>query len=150
VEREWVQRRLQTLLDRIDPAPYAAVMLLCTGEFPGLTGPGLFLDAQHVVDHGTAALCSGVERIGVLLPLIEQSEEFHLRPDPGQELLFAHASPYRGDRFPEAARELAGTDLIVMHCMGYTEAQREIVARGSGSPVLLARRMVATALANLL
>lgn len=150
VRKEWVRNGLQTLLGRIDPAPYAAVMLLCTGEFPGLTGPGLFLDAQHVVDHGTAALCSGVERVGVLLPLMEQAEEFHLRPGPGQKLLFSHASPYLGERFTEAARELAGTDLIVMHCMGYTEAQRDLVARVSGRPVLLARRMVATALANLL
>ena len=148
--KAWVQHRLQKLLDRIDPAGYTGVVLLCTGEFPGLKGPGLFLDAQHLVDHGTAALCSGAKRIGVLLPLAEQAEDFHLRPGPHQELTLSHASPYEGHRFPEATRELAGASLIVMHCMGYTEAQREVVAQVSGRPVLLARRLVATALANLL
>jgi protein AroM len=37
-----------------------------------------------------------------------------------------------------------------MHCMGYTEAQRAVVAEASGRPVLLARRMVASALSQLL
>ena len=88
--------------------------------------------------------------MGVLLPLPEQARGFHLRPTPDQEILFSHASPYEGDRFTQGARELAGADLVVMHCMGYTETQREVVARISGRPVLLARRLVATALANLL
>jgi protein AroM len=150
LRKSWVQRRLQGLLDTIDSQGFTAVVLLCTGAFPGLRGPGLFLDAQHLVDHGTAGLCAGASRIGVLLPLAEQAHEFHLRPTEGQELVFSHASPYREDRFEEAARELSHVDLVVMHCMGYTEAQREVVAEVSGRPVLLARRLVATALVNLL
>jgi protein AroM len=97
-----------------------------------------------------AGLCAGARRIGVLLPLAEQAQGFHLRPAVGQQLEFGHASPYEGSRFEAAARELSGADLVVMHCMGYTEAHRETVARVSGRPVLLARRLVATALANLL
>jgi len=150
VRKGWVERRLPELLDGIDPMGYTAVVLLCTGEFPGLQGPGLFLDAQHLVDHGMAGLCAGVRRIGVLLPLEEQAQGFHLSPAEGQRLEFSHASPYEGNRFEAAARELPDVDLVVMHCMGYTEAQRETVARVSGRPVLLARRLVATALANLL
>jgi protein AroM len=150
VRKGWVERRLPELLDGIDPMGYTAVVLLCTGEFPGLQGPGLFLDAQHLVDYGMAGLCAGARRVGVLLPLAEQAQEFHLRPVEGQELEFSHASPYEGNRFEAAARELSRVDLVVMHCMGYTEAQRETVARVSGQPVLLARRLVATALANLL
>ena len=145
-----MQRRLQNLLNRLDPEPYTAVVLLCTGEFPGLKGPGLFLDAQHLVDHGAAGLSAGAKRLGLLLPLAEQTEESHWRPGPDQELLVSHASPYEGHRFVAAARELSEADLIVMHCMGYTEVHREEVARVSGRPVLLARRLVATALANLL
>jgi len=148
--KRWLQSRLQTLLDSLDPRRFAAVVLLCTGEFPGLRGAGLFLDAQHLVDFGVAALSPGAQRLGVLLPLAEQADTFHLRPGPGQEIRFSHASPYAEGRFEEAARELADADLIVMHCMGYSEAQRGVVAGVSGKPVLLARRLVATALVNLL
>lgn len=150
VGKEWVHRRIQELLDSVDPGGYTAVVLLCTGEFPGLRGPGLFLDAHALVDHGAAALCAGAKRIGLLLPLIEQAEDFPLRPEPGQELIVSHASPYAGRRFDDAGRELAEADVIVMHCMGYTQPQREVIAQVSGRPVLLARRLVAAALSNLL
>jgi protein AroM len=150
LRRRWVQDRVQELLDALDPEPFTAVLLLCTGAFPGLRGPGLFLDAQHLVDFGAAGLCAGARRVGILLPLAEQAQGFRLSPPGSAELLFSHASPYGGNRFEEAGRELASADLLVMHCMGYTEAHRELVARASGRPVLLARRLVATALANLL
>ena len=45
---------------------------------------------------------------------------------------------------------MSKTDLIVMHCMGYTEAMRRRVAAITGKPVLLARRVVADAVAQLL
>jgi len=67
--------------------------------------------------------------------------------------VLAHASPYSPsaeDRLDDAARELAATDFIVMHCMGYTDAMRRRVARVSGRPVLLARRLVAGAVTQLL
>jgi len=142
--------RLQGMLDGLGRDPSAVTVLLCTGEFPGLRGPGVFLDAQHLVDHGVAALCAGMERIGLLLPAAEQAEEFHWKPASHQELRVTWASPYVGDRFDEAARELSGCDAVVMHCMGFTEEQRRRVARTSGRPVLLARRFVAAAVAQLL
>ena len=142
--------RLQGILDGLGRDPSAVTVLLCTGEFPGLRGPGVFLDAQHLVDHGVAALCAGMERIGLLLPAAEQAEEFHWKPASHQELRVTWASPYVGDRFDEAARELSGCDAVVMHCMGFTEEQRRRVARTSGRPVLLARRFVAAAVAQLL
>ncbi len=150
VSKAWMQRRLQEILDGREADPSAVVVLLCTGEFSGLRAPGLFLDAQHLVDHGVAALCSGMRRIGVILPLAEQEDEFHYRPGPEQELRTTFASPYEGDRFDAAGAELAGCDVIVMHCMGYTEEHRRRVAAASGRPVLLARRLVRSAVAQLL
>jgi protein AroM len=150
VAKSWMQPRLQRLLDDL-PADRATVtVLLCTGEFPGLRGPGIFLDAQHLVDHGIAALCAGMHDIGLLLPLAEQAESFHFRPAPHQQMRVSHASPYVGDRFDRAGAELAPCDVVVMHCMGYTEDQRRRVARASGRPVLLARRFVAAGVAQLL
>ena len=97
-----------------------------------------------------AALCAGMHRIGVLLPLAEQADDFHYQPDAHQELVTSWASPYRGDRFDEAGRELATCDAVVLHCMGYSEEHRRRVAEASGRPVLLARRMVAAGLGQLL
>ncbi|MHB1194178.1 MAG: AroM family protein [Longimicrobiales bacterium] len=150
VGKSKMHARLQRILDGLGRDPSAVTVLLCTGEFPGLRGPGVFLDAQHLVDHGVAALCAGMGRVGLLLPAAEQAGEFHWRPAPHQELSVTWASPYVGDRFDEAARELSDCDAVVMHCMGFTEEQRTRVARSSGRPVLLARRFVAAAVAQLL
>jgi len=150
VSRPRMHERLQALLDADPDDRNDVTVLLCTGAFPGLRGPALFLDAQHLVDHGVAALCAGMRRIGLLLPLAEQAAHFHWTPEPHQEVRSAHASPYVGDRFGEAGAELAGCDAIVMHCMGYTENQRRRVAEASGRPVLLARRLVASGVAQLL
>jgi len=150
VRKSWIARRLQDVLDGIDPEDYLAVVLLCTGEFSDLHFDGLFLDAQNLVDHGTDAICAGAHRIGVLLPLIEQSQEFHYKTRPDQELRFAAVSPYEGDEFPAAAQALSDCDVIVMHCMGYTEAQRTSLVALTGKPVLLARRLVGAGIAQIL
>ena len=150
VGKRKIQDRLQALLDGLDGTRYSAIVLLCTGEFPGLVGPGLFLDAQHIVDHGVAALCHGIDRLGLVLPLAGQIDEFHYTPPEGQQLIAADASPYEGDRLEQAGAELRGCDIVVMHCMGYSEAHRTIVAAASGAPVLLARHLVAAALTQLL
>lgn len=156
--KRWVSERLQRLLDGIDPSatdsgaasPPEATVLLCTGDFPGLRGRGLFLDAQHLVDHGVDALSQRASTVGVLVPLHRQEGEHHYAPSGGRRLRTAHATPYGDDDFVAAGRALSDCDLVVMHCMGYTEAQRGAVAEGSGRPVLLARRLVASALAQLL
>ena len=149
VRKSWIARQLQDMLDEIDPEDYLAVILLCTGEFSDLHFGGLFLDAQHLVDHGTDAICAGAHRIGVLVPLIEQSQEFHYMPSPDQELRFAAASPYEGDELAGAAQALSDCDVIVMHCMGYTETQRTALSASTGKPVLLARRLVGAGMAQI-
>jgi protein AroM len=105
-----------------------------------------------VVDAAVEALAppGGGRRLGLLLPLREQAGEFHLRPVPGRSLVAAHASPYAGDRLEAAARDLRDADLVVMHCVGYTEAMRRRVMAVTGRPALLARRLVAGAVAQLL
>ena len=150
VAKDWMRERLQGLLDRTDPADYDLAVLLCTGYFGHLRWPGLFVEAQAVVDHGVAALAGDAATLGVLVPLRRQIDEFvyPLRAAK-QQLRLDYASPYGEDRLEAAAAALADTDLIVMHCMGYTEAMRQTVARASGRPVLLARRLVAAAVGQL-
>jgi protein AroM len=145
----WMRERLQELLTRLADEDFLVVVLLCTGHFGGLQASGLFLEAQAIVDHATAAFAESARSIGVMVPLFEQMAEFHFQPRHDQTLRLSHASPYTEGRMVQAAQELADADLIVMHCIGYTEAMRRTVADTSGRPTLLARRLVATAVAQL-
>ena len=144
-----IQRRLQALFDDLDRQGLAFIVLLCTGFFPGLSSRTLLVEAQRVADHLTQALAEGAARIGVLVPHAEQMSELHQIVPQRIEVRTAFASPYGGDRLADAGRELAECDLIVMHCMGYDEAMRVKVAKASGRPVLLAQRMLAAAVAQL-
>ncbi|WER47189.1 AroM family protein [Cupriavidus sp. WKF15] len=143
---------LARLMASLDEQDFDALVPLCTGTaLPALRT--LVIEPQQVVDHLTVALAQGCRQLGIVLPLAAQVEGFHLiRPVPC-ELRVTHASPYTdGDdgRFAQAGEALRGCDLIVMHCMGYTEAMRAEVARHARAPVLLSNRMVARVLGDVL
>ena len=149
IGKEKTQARWQSLFNRLDSESFDALVLLCTGYFPGLESRTLLVEAQRVVDHMTHALAEGANRIGVMVPHEAQIAELHDVAPPGVAVQGAYASPYGGNRFSEAAEQLADCDIIVMHCMGYTEAQRSQVQATSCRPVLLAQRMLAAGVAQL-
>ncbi len=149
VRKSWVRERVQHVLDDAARERFDLTVLLCTGYLPELQAPGLFLEAQAIVDHAVMAMTRRADSVGVMVPLEEQIEEFHFQPREGQVLRLSHASPYRPGRLEQAGRQLADVDVVVMHCMGYTGSMRETVASASGRPVLLARRLVAAAVGQL-
>jgi protein AroM len=147
-------QRLQALFDRLDSQGFDAICLLCTGYFEHIGSKTLLIEAQRVVDATVDALSLGCRNLGVMLPLQRQVAEFHVQGSGQRQVTATHYSPYSdaqgGDRLQPAARELAGCDLIVMHCMGYSEPMRQRVADLVDKPVLLARRIVAGAIQQII
>ncbi len=145
---------LARLMTSLDEQGFDALVPLCTGTaLPALRT--LVIEPQRVVDHLTVALAQGCRQLGIVLPLAAQVDDFHLIRPVSCELRITHASPYTdadgdGARFVRAGQTLRGCDLIVMHCMGYTEAMRAEVARHARAPVLLSNRMVARVLGDVL
>jgi protein AroM len=150
LEAGWAHRRVEEMVRELDDGGIDVFVLLCTGRFHGLSPRGILVAAGPVVDHGLAAIAESARSIGVLLPNEGQKASFRCEPAGDRPFVLSHASPYSGDRFQTAARELEGTDLVVMHCMGYTEPMRRKIAEETGKPVLLARRMLAAAVAQVL
>lgn len=156
VSKEWAQGRLQQIFDRIDRERFDLLVLLCTGHFPTLHSRTLMVEAQRVVDGFVDALAVDGCRLGVMVPLARQVDEFHVRGDARRDVRLTHFSPYAGDQLATASRlerateELADSDMIVMHCMGYDEAMRARVAARTTRSVVLARRVVAGAIAQLI
>lgn len=136
--------RLQEIFARLDVQEYDLIVLLCTGHFAPFIVRTPFLEPQLVVDNFVRGLSYGARTLGVLVPNEKQTDEFH--GIDGLESRLSFATPYGTPRFAEAGHELAGTDVIVMHCMGYSETMRREVAAAAGRPVLLSRRMVAHAI----
>jgi protein AroM len=145
VAKAAMQRRLEHLFAAVDGRGFDLIVLLCTGHFAPFALRTPLLEAQSVVDHFTDGLTYGVATLGVMVPHPEQCAGFHGIGD--KRIRATHASPYAAPRFTEAARELRDTDAVVMHCMGYDAAMQREVAAVTGRPVLLARRLVASAVA---
>jgi len=148
IGKAWTQARLQAIVDRLDRQDVDLIVLLCTGYFDGLRSRTLLIEPQRIVDHTVDALAEGGRRVGVLVPLAAQVPEFARRLGARWPVRVSHASPYVPGRLAEAAAELAGSELIVMHCMGYDETMRREVVAVSGRPVLLARRLLAATVAQ--
>lgn len=145
IGKDQTRDRLQALFDRLDGEGFDAITLLCTGHFEHLGSKTLLIESQRVVDATVDAFSLGCQNLGVILPLERQVQEFHVQSDADRKIKATHYSPYSGDRLDAAAREVADCDLIVMHCMGYSEAMRTKAAAVTNKPVLLARRIVAGA-----
>ena len=146
-----VDRRLHAILAELDAVGFDLLVLLCTGQFTRFSLRTPFIEPQHTVDHFVQGLTYGAQRIGILLPNPAQIDEFH--GIPGVATKAASASPYLPD--PEAALRQAGaaladTDMIVMHCIGYSDSMRQVVKQASRRPVLVSRRLVAHAIDLLL
>ncbi|EJO27751.1 AroM family protein [Achromobacter marplatensis] len=149
------EARLAAVMQQADGAGYDVLVPLCTGTAiaPMRT---LVVEPQQVVDHLVAGLSQHCHKVGLVVPLAEQVDFFHMAVPLSCETQVVHASPYEADagqaarNFAEAGQALASCDLIVMHCMGYAERMRQAVAQASGRPVLLSNRLVAQALSQLL
>jgi protein AroM len=151
LEADWAHHRVAQIVREIDDGRIDVFVVLCTGRFEGLAPRAILIAAGPVVDHGLAAIAESASSIGVLLPNEGQKASFRCEPAGNRRFVLSHVSPYSpytDDRWDAAARELAGADLVVMHCMGYTESMRRKLAEKMGKPVLLARRMVAAAVAQ--
>ncbi|ULL14566.1 AroM protein [Paenibacillus sp. H1-7] len=147
MSREKIQPILQAKIDQLEQSGIKQILLLCTGVFPGLsTSTSYLIEPDHIIPPTVKAMVGG-RRFGVIVPLEEQMESLRPKYEPvGLDPIFAVASPYHNNEanFHQAAMELKDqADVILLDCMGYTEASRELVARASGLPVVLSNAIMA-------
>ena len=130
------------------------ILLLCTGHFPRFESQALVLESQRIVDHALEAVLSPERTLGIFVPLAEQTQEMaanlkHITP----KVAAINASPYQDvSHLKEAAKKMAAhkPDLVVLHCMGYNEEHRRIMAEVLNTPSFVAISIVGRTIAELL
>lgn len=144
VAKESVLPLLAGAVKRVVADGARVVVVLCTGEFPGLTAPVPLVFPDRVL-RGTVDALLPDSILGVLMPHPGQGPLMERKwAAPGRSLRCAAASPYTGAaELGARAEELrsAGAQLIVMDCMGYTAEMKQAVAT-AGVPTILANRLV--------
>jgi len=154
VAKRFIVPRVQKCIDLLSQKGADVIVFICTGHFPPFPSKRLFVEAQKIVDHFILALHGENERMGVLIPLpdqIEQTRKKYHRLKGG--FIIKAASPYAADdEVSLAAEELKKADpqVIVMHCIGYTQAMKKRVMEITGKPTVLARSLVARTLKELI
>jgi protein AroM len=142
--------RLQACLDRLGDDADASV-ILCAGVFPA------FRSAHPVVmpERCMAAMVDAVfdgGRLGVIVPIAQQIDSYRARwVRVDSKVTVVVASPYDDPaRLVDAGDALrrAGASLVVMECMGFTSAMKQIVRDVTGAPALLPASALARVLAE--
>ncbi|MCX5415571.1 AroM family protein [Streptomyces sp. NBC_00059] len=147
---------LQSRIDQVEDAGADVVVLLCTGEFPGLrTRRARLVEPDALVTGYVGTVLRG-SRVGFVVPLPEQVTEAREKwravvPSPA----FTTASPYaeNDQALCTAARTHveAGADALMLDCMGYGSHHRGVLrAAGVVLPVLTPGAVVGAALGPLL
>lgn len=129
------------------------IALVCTGEFPDFECDKLIVRPQRVLFNATAAVSAGL-KLGVIIPDADQVQQATKRWTRASESIHVEpASPYGAvEEIRKAALVLKdwGAGIVVMDCIGYTLAMKDVVKGIVGVPVVLARSILARVLAELL
>jgi protein AroM len=147
IGRAGILPRMQEQIDILEASGADAVLIVCTGEFPAFRHSRPLLLAGPLLTAGLSAI-AGDSLIGVICPLAEQEQQSYEKFDHlEQKVKVAWATPYQPGTaaIEEAARSLAneGAEILVLDCMGYTQAHREAAAAAANRPVVLSRSVVA-------
>ncbi|MEC5341819.1 AroM family protein [Brenneria populi] len=150
-----VHQAVQQKLNQLEQQGCTFIILLCTGEFHGLSCRQAWLIEPDRLVPSVAATLIGQRRAGILVPLEKQiASEGGKWGDLRHSPVYAAVSPYDGsqDKLRQAARLLKErqAEVIIMDCMGYTERHRKLAAEAAGLPVLLSNALIARLVAGLI
>lgn len=152
VGRERIVSLMRARIEQLLKEGTDLILLLCTGEFPALRSDAVLVEPDRLL----VSVVDGLRprRIGIFAPLpsqVEAASEKWMAVEA--EKVYVAASPYtEPDQIVRATEELQehSVDLVVMDCIGYTEAHRRLVVKAIGKPVILAASLTARVLGELL
>ena len=154
IGKRFILPRMQRCIDLLTGKGAEIILFLCTGKFPEFSCGRLLIEPQRVLDNFLVALDGKKQKIGLMIPLQDQMAQARKKYSRMKgEIAIQAASPYaKKDEVVPAARALKKADphVIVMHCIGYTQAMKDRVREITGKPVILARSLVARTLKEML
>ncbi len=150
-----VRDGIQAKLSILEAGGCDVILLLCTGQFQGLScDRAWLLEPDRIIPPAVSGLVQD-RQLGVIVPLLSQmdSESGKWTVLPRMPI-FAAASPY--DDPPETLRsagrslEQRGAQALLLDCIGFTEEDRRELANGTGLPVILSNAVMAKLVGELL
>ena len=150
-----VQDGIQAKLSALEACGCDVILVLCTGQFHGLSCERAWLlEPDRIIPPAVAGLVQD-RQLGVIVPLLSQmdSESGKWTVLPRMPI-FAAASPY--DDPPAKLREAGlslerrGAGALLLDCIGFTEDHRRELGKATRLPVILSNALMAKLVAELL
>ncbi|GAA0609456.1 AroM family protein [Paenochrobactrum glaciei] len=145
-----ISERMAKIVAEFRPGEYDLVAILSTGLFRDFDSNCPTVNSQRAIESAIISLAAQGSTVGIIMPLERQLQEFDIPALVDYKIVASHARDNDRSQLAAALIDLAETDIIVLNSVAYTEADRAVVARASGKPVILARRIVSSAIRLLL
>lgn len=145
-----ISERMAKIVAQFRPGEYDLVAILSTGLFRDFDSNCPTVNSQRAIESAIISLAAQGSTVGIIMPLERQLQEFDIPALVDYKIVASHARDNDRGQLAAALIDLAETDIIVLNSVAYTEADRAVVARASGKPVILARRIVSSAIRLLL
>lgn len=145
-----ISDRLASIVSRLDASEFDLVVILTTGLLRGFESRCMTINSQRAMEAGIEALAVQGARIGIIQPLAEQVNEPAIPAFSHLRVRLSHAAPGDLEGLRHAVSDLSNCEILALNSIGFSEEDRATVARFSGLPVVLARRLVGSAMRVLL
>ncbi|MFB9949253.1 AroM family protein [Rhizobium puerariae] len=150
VSKPRIAERMAKIAAAFHPNEFDLVVILSTGLFRDFESTCPTVNAQRALESAVISLAAHGSSVGLIQPLQQQIEELDIPALAPYKISASYATD--GDRklLASALVDLADAEIIVLNSVSFTETDRQMVAKASGKPVVLARRIVASAIRLLL
>ncbi len=152
--KQFVISALQRLIDECQAEEIDTILLACTGKFESFESDIPIVYPDYLLSHVVKGLFKE-GKLGVVVPLQEQSQSIVEKwNDAGFTCSVFACSPYdfQTSKLIQVAKEMDKLPVkaIVLDCMGYTDEMKKVIVAHTAKPVLVARNVVLSSLAEML
>ena len=145
-----ITERMAEIVAGFQPQEFDLVVILSTGLFREFESTCPTVNTQRAVESTIISLAAQGDSVGLIQPLRQQVDELDIQALHPYKVTASHARDGDRNSLAGALLDLAETDIIVLNSVSFTEADRQMVTKASGKPVVLARRIMASAIRLLL
>ena len=138
---EEIEKRLETLFEKIDPEQFDAILMLCSGKLHAAVHTLPVFSPFDTLSAEIDARRAAKDVVGVISPHADQIGKMQAHFTSADEARFASASPYAVDEFAKAGEALKETDIIIMNCMGFDSAMAAKVEAAANVPTMTVRQL---------
>ena len=147
---DWTCQRIREVYRDVAAREIDLIVLMSTILGDSVAPAGATVYCDRVIDRAVAGFANAGQKVGIVLPLEGQEDQIAQDKGGPNWALVAIARPGDSKALTTALMKLGGCDIIMLHSVSYSEAEREAAKKMSGKPVVLARHLVVNAIRDAL